>query len=93
MLDVHRLRIFSSVVASGSIVAAAANLGYTPFVHATIGEEITTWDYGHYNAYPLLIDPTLPNGGSTDWAVAEPPGTWVTGSGSAGVAAPWTRRS
>jgi hypothetical protein len=51
-----------------------ASLGFTPFVHATIGEEITTWDYGHYNAYPLLIDPTLPNGGSTDWAVAAPPG-------------------
>ncbi|PZR54281.1 LysR family transcriptional regulator [Xylanimonas oleitrophica] len=30
MLDVHRLRIFRSVVASGSVVAAAANLGYTP---------------------------------------------------------------
>lgn len=30
MLDVHRLRIFRSVVASGSIQAAASNLGYTP---------------------------------------------------------------
>ena len=47
---------------------------FKAFVHATIGEEITTWDYGHYNAYPLRIDPTLPNGGSTDWAVAAPPG-------------------
>lgn len=49
-------------------------LAFTPFVRATIGEEITTWDYGHYNAYPLLVDPTLPNGGSTDWAVAAPAG-------------------
>jgi len=30
MLDVHRLRVFRSVVASGSINAAAASLGYTP---------------------------------------------------------------
>ncbi|WP_402466963.1 LysR substrate-binding domain-containing protein [Isoptericola aurantiacus] len=30
MLDVHRLRIFRSVVASGSVAAAASNLGYTP---------------------------------------------------------------
>jgi DNA-binding transcriptional LysR family regulator len=30
MLDVHRLRVFRSVVASGSIHAAAVNLGYTP---------------------------------------------------------------
>ena len=51
-----------------------ARLGFTPFVHATVGEEITTWDYGHYNAYPLLVDPSLPNGGSTDWAVAAPAG-------------------
>jgi DNA-binding transcriptional LysR family regulator len=29
MLDVHRLRVFRSVVASGSINAAASNLGYT----------------------------------------------------------------
>src|SRR4029450_3733464 len=29
MLDVHRLRVFRSVVASGSIQAAAVNLGYT----------------------------------------------------------------
>lgn len=30
MLDIHRLRVFRSVVASGSVQGAAANLGYTP---------------------------------------------------------------
>ncbi len=30
MLDTHRLRVFRSVVASGSVAAAADNLGYTP---------------------------------------------------------------
>lgn len=30
MLDVHRLRVFRSVVASGSVAGAATNLGYTP---------------------------------------------------------------
>lgn len=30
VVDVHRLRVFRSVVASGSIQAAADNLGYTP---------------------------------------------------------------
>jgi DNA-binding transcriptional LysR family regulator len=29
MLDVHRLRVFRAVVASGSVNAAATNLGYT----------------------------------------------------------------
>jgi hypothetical protein len=51
-----------------------SELGFTPFVRATIGEEVTTWDYGHFNAYPLLIDPTRASGGSTDWAKAAPPG-------------------
>lgn len=49
-------------------------LGLERFVHSTIGEEITTWDYGHYNAYPLKIDPTRPSRGSTDWAVEAPAG-------------------
>lgn len=30
MLDAHRLRVFGAVVASGSVQAAAAHLGYTP---------------------------------------------------------------
>lgn len=30
MLDAHRLRVFTAVVASGSVNQAAANLGYTP---------------------------------------------------------------
>jgi hypothetical protein len=51
-----------------------AALGFTNFLHATIGEEITTWDTGHYNAYPLTIDPTRQSGGSTDWGKAAPPG-------------------
>jgi DNA-binding transcriptional LysR family regulator len=39
MLDMHRLRIFSSVVASGSVAAAAANLGYTP---SAVSQHLTT---------------------------------------------------
>jgi hypothetical protein len=49
-------------------------LGLDDFLTATIGEEITTFDYGHFNAYPFTIDPGVPSGGSTDWAVAAPPG-------------------
>jgi hypothetical protein len=59
-----------------------ASLGLTPFVQATVGEEITTWDYGHFNAYPLLIDPDRPSGGSTDWAVEAPPGRDFTAYGA-----------
>ncbi|MBE2999476.1 LysR family transcriptional regulator [Nocardiopsis sp. HNM0947] len=38
MLDVHRLRVFSSVVASGSVQGAAANLAYTP---SAVSQHIT----------------------------------------------------
>ena len=51
-----------------------AELGMTPFVYATVGEEITTFDYGHFNAYPLGIDPDRVTHGSTDWAGAAPVG-------------------
>jgi hypothetical protein len=56
------------------LVPTIVALGFDPFVTSTIGEEITTWDTGHFNAYPMTIDPTRQSGGSTDWAVAAPPG-------------------
>jgi hypothetical protein len=51
-----------------------AELGLKRFVTATIGEEITSFDYGHFNGYPFSIDATQASGGSTDWAVAAPAG-------------------
>jgi hypothetical protein len=51
-----------------------AALGLGAFITSTIGEEITTFDYGHFNGYPFTIDPSLPSGGSTDWGVAAPAG-------------------
>jgi len=38
MLDLHRLRVFRAVVASGSVNAAAVNLGYTP---SAVSQHIT----------------------------------------------------
>jgi hypothetical protein len=60
-------------------------LGFTDFVRATVGEEVTTWDYGHYNAYPQIIDPTRATGGSTDWAGAAPAGRDFKAYGSYGL--------
>ncbi len=51
-----------------------AAMGFSAFVTSTIGEEITTWDAGHYNAYPMTIDPSLVTGGSTDWGRPAPAG-------------------
>lgn len=52
-----------------------AAMGFTDFVDATPGEEITTFDYGHFNAYPQRPDPSrIQTQGSTDHAGAAPPG-------------------
>jgi hypothetical protein len=51
-----------------------AALGLGNWVASTVGEEITTFDYGHFNGYPFTIDPSVPSGGSTDWGQAAPPG-------------------
>jgi hypothetical protein len=59
-----------------------ASLGLEDWVSSTVGEEITTFDYGHFNAYPLTVDPSRPSGGSTDWAVAAPPGEDFPSSGA-----------
>jgi hypothetical protein len=59
-----------------------ASLGLGAFVHATVGEEITSFDYGHFNGYPQALDPDRVSGGSTDWAGAAPAGDDFPSKGS-----------
>jgi hypothetical protein len=56
------------------LLPTIASLGLGAWVNSTVGEEITTFDYGHFNGYPFTIDPSVPSGGSTDWGQAAPPG-------------------
>ena len=52
-----------------------AALGFASFVNATPGEEITSFDYGHFKAYPQGQDPSqVQTQGATDHAGAAPPG-------------------
>ncbi|HYD48830.1 MAG TPA: hypothetical protein VEB21_10805 [Terriglobales bacterium] len=51
-----------------------AALGLERFIGATIGEEITSWEYGHYNGYPYDLVPGHQTGGSIDWARGAEPG-------------------
>jgi hypothetical protein len=52
-----------------------AAMGFGPFVHATAGEEVTSFDYGHFNAYPQGPDTArVQTKGSTDHSGAAPPG-------------------
>jgi Carboxypeptidase regulatory-like domain len=36
--------------------------------------EITTFDYGHFNSWPVTVDPALLSGGSIDWGREAAPG-------------------
>jgi hypothetical protein len=63
-----------------------AALGMTPFLHTTIGEEITSFDYGHFNSYPQAQDLSRPaSSGSTDWGGAAAPGADFPSLGSYGL--------
>lgn len=46
-------------------------LGAQDLIASMIGEEVTTFTYGHFNTFPLARDPRLPNGGAFDHAGGE----------------------
>ena len=50
------------------------DLGASDLISVATGEEITTFDYGHFNAWPLTIDPSQVNGGGVDHGGAAPAG-------------------
>ena len=51
-----------------------ASLGATSLISVAPSGEITTFDYGHFNAWPMTIDPSKVNGGSVDHGGAAPDG-------------------
>lgn len=51
-----------------AVSGGAALLGTMP------GGEITTFDYGHFNAWPMTVDPSKVNGGAVDHGGAAPDG-------------------
>ncbi|MCK6556811.1 CehA/McbA family metallohydrolase [Candidatus Binatia bacterium] len=59
-----------------------AALGATSLIKTATSAEITTFDYGHFNAWPVPIDPSKVNGGGVDHGRAEPVGTDFPSLGS-----------
>ena len=49
-------------------------MGAESLIATSIGQEITPQDYGHYNGWPLTLDPSRKNMGALDWAREAPPG-------------------
>jgi hypothetical protein len=49
-------------------------MGVEDLVGVAPSSETTTFDYGHFNSWPVSIDPSSISGGSFDWAGAAPAG-------------------
>lgn len=43
------------------------HLGLQNFVLGLAGEELTTFTYGHFGVFPLVVDRTRPSGGAVTW--------------------------
>ncbi len=42
-------------------------LGLQKWIRGVVGEEITTGQWGHFNAFPISADPSKPNAGALSW--------------------------
>ena len=52
---------------------AVVALGLEEHVRMIIGEEVTTYAYGHFNVFPLAVDSEALNGGAFRWFQVEAP--------------------
>jgi hypothetical protein len=50
------------------------SLGATNLIGTAVGEEITSFDYGHFNAWPLSVDLSQVNHGAVDFGGSAPAG-------------------
>ena len=49
-------------------------MGVEDLIGVAASSETTSFDYGHFNSWPVSVDPASISGGSFDWAGAAPPG-------------------
>lgn len=49
-------------------------MGVEDLIGVAASSETTTFDYGHFNSWPVTVDPESISGGAFDWAGAAPPG-------------------
>jgi len=60
-----------------------AAMGVGDLIATAPSAEITTFDYGHFNSWPVTVDPTAVNRGSVDWGrPGVPPGADFPSLGS-----------
>ncbi|MCB9646858.1 MAG: CehA/McbA family metallohydrolase [Deltaproteobacteria bacterium] len=63
--------------AIGDFNPAIEALGVGSWMHGIVGSEVTTYIYGHFNAFPLVPDFTKPGNGRIDWYGKPPAETFA----------------
>jgi hypothetical protein len=58
------LPVFTEHTYLGDVASARPIAAVDPWVTPIPGQEVTTFEYGHFNAYPLVYDKTRPSGGA-----------------------------
>jgi carboxypeptidase family protein len=59
-------------------------LGVGDWMQGVVGSEITTFTYGHFNAFPLVADPSKPGNGRISWYQKTPAETFKAIRANAG---------
>jgi len=70
--------------AIGDFNPAIKALGLEAWMKGVIGSEITTYTYGHFNAWPLVQDLAAPGNGRIDWYYKDPAETFAAIRANAG---------
>ncbi len=65
--------------------ATLRDMGVEHLLGTAPGSEVTTYDYGHFNAWPVTVDEGQLNGGSIDWGREVQPGMDFPEYGSYGL--------
>ncbi len=63
--------------AIGDFGPAIEELELGNWINGIVGSEVTTAVYGHFNAFPLVADPTKPGNGRIDWYNLDPAETFA----------------
>jgi hypothetical protein len=63
--------------AIGDFNPAIRALGLERWIKGIVGSEVTTVNYGHFNAFPLTPDPSLPGNGRIRWSKSAPAETFA----------------
>ena len=87
--DDARLKV-ASLVADGLEIAVRSehefiadfqpvveSLGVQAFVRGLAGEELTTFEWGHFGVFPVTVDPDAPSGGAVPWVGRRPPAVFA----------------